>query len=231
MQTIVIQYKRCYSISMNKKTLKIIDVINIVMIIIFNIIIAGSLIYESILLSTLKISTKTFSIHLIQHVIIVLCISVPFFFLKFNIKIGEITKTLYLLFVFFAIWVGSIINIYDKFKYFDIIIHLFSGILISIISFSLIQQQKSRAVQLLLVVSITVFIGVLWEFYEFSFDNLLNLNMQRTASPYTGEAYIGKYAIFDTMLDLFSDFIGGLLGGLFITLKKDKQGFLIYKIN
>ena len=68
-------------------------------------------------------------------------------------------------------------------------------------------------------------------FYEFSFDNLLNLNMQRTASPYTGEAYIGKYAIFDTMLDLFSDFIGGLLGGLFITLKKDKQGFLIYKIN
>ena len=57
-------------------------------------------------------------------------------------------------------------------------------------------------------------IGVLWEFYEFTFDGLLGLNMQRYMAT-GGELLRGRAALMDTMGDLFMDFFGSLGLALF----------------
>ena len=52
-------------------------------------------------------------------------------------------------------------------------------------------------------------IGVLWEFYEFTFDGLLSMNMQRYMAA-GGVLLRGRAALMDTMGDLFMDFFGSL---------------------
>ena len=55
-----------------------------------------------------------------------------------------------------------------------------------------------------------VTLGVVWEFYEFTFDGLLGLNMQKFALE-NGTQLIGRAALTDTMIDLFVDAVGALL--------------------
>ena len=50
---------------------------------------------------------------------------------------------------------------------------------------------------------------VLWEFYEFTFDGLLGMNMQRYMAA-GGELLRGRAALMDTMGDLLMDFLGSL---------------------
>ena len=52
-----------------------------------------------------------------------------------------------------------------------------------------------------------VTVGVLWEIYEFSFDGLLGLNMQKFRLE-DGTQLIGRAALQDTMKDLIVDVVG-----------------------
>ena len=64
--------------------------------------------------------------------------------------------------------------------------------------------------------------GVFWEFYEYSFDGLLGLNMQKFALE-DGTQLVGRLALADTMTDLFVDALGAgiisIIGGLSIKYK------------
>ena len=46
-----------------------------------------------------------------------------------------------------------------------------------------------------------VTLGVVWEFYEYTFDGLLGLNMQKFALE-NGTLLIGRAALADTMMDM-----------------------------
>jgi uncharacterized membrane protein YjdF len=48
--------------------------------------------------------------------------------------------------------------------------------------------------------------GAIWEIYEFTFDGLLGLNMQKFLLE-NGEALVGRAAVVDTMKDLITDAI------------------------
>ena len=67
-------------------------------------------------------------------------------------------------------------------------------------------------------------VGALWEIYEFSFDALLGLNMQKHTTE-TGAALVGTAALADTMKDIIVDALAALavsiIGG--ITAKKRKK--------
>ena len=67
-----------------------------------------------------------------------ICLSIiPIMFLPyiikrlFKIKINDSIIFMYLIFIFFAHFLGSIINLYNSIKYYDRIAHLISGILTS----------------------------------------------------------------------------------------------------
>lgn len=184
----------------------------------------AGIIFEAVLLGTASTTTKLGLIHIGQYAVMIFCIYLPIILEALHFKVGYIVWGLFYLFVFLAIFVGSIINVYDKFAQWDVVVHAFSGALIALFALSLIKDAKNPWVCLLIAISIAVFVGVLWEFYEYSFDYLLKLNMQRTASPITGAAYTGRAAINDTMLDLFSDFAGALVSGILCVVFRNRLG-------
>ena len=55
-----------------------------------------------------------------------------------------------------------------------------------------------------------VTLGVFWEIYEFTFDGILRLNMQKFMLE-NGTQLIGRAALLDTMKDLIVDCLGALI--------------------
>ena len=58
--------------------------------------------------------------------------------------------------------------------------------------------------------SFALMIGTLWEIYEFSFDSILGLNMQK-ARLEDGTPLVGNAALTDTMKDLIIDALAALV--------------------
>ncbi len=122
-------------------------------------------------------------------------------------------KIFIILFIFIALYLGSIHNFY-KFNYFDTFLHFSSGIMLSFIAdnWLSIEYKKTDRKNLSLffanvfTISFAVFCGVVWEIYEFSMDTFFNLDMQR----------IKAFKFSDTMVDLIADLSGALL---FIVIK------------
>ena len=66
-----------------------------------------------------------------------------------------------------------------------------------------------------------VTIGVFWEIYEFTFDGVLQLNMQKFMLE-NGDKLVGRSALADTMKDLIVDCLGAFIVSFmgYISLKK-----------
>ena len=190
-----------------------------------------SIIALSIMFGVGSLGGKAYIIKTIQSVVLAFCFFVPFLFEKFNLRFGLVVLLNYYLFMFIAIFVGSIINIYDEFWPFDIIVHFYSGVLFGLVSITLAKNLSNKLLQFVFCIAIATLIGVIWEFYEFSFDRLLGLNMQRTANVKTLEPFIGWHAISDTMLDLLCDFSGGVLAAslCFASVTKNKNYIIAKK--
>lgn len=131
--------------------------------------------------------------------------------LIFKLNIGKIANISYQSFLFFSILVGSIWRMYDKLACYDIIIHALSGVLIALIAYSLFANyRKNNKLSLIwlfiLVFSVAMACGGLWEIWEFVTDILLDGNSQRV------NGFMGRDAVMDTMLDILCDFCGGVIG-------------------
>ena len=167
---------------------------------------------------------------------------------KFKIEIPTLMEGIIFVFIFCAQILGELQCYYIQFKYWDTMLHTVSGFLFAAIGFSLIDiiNRDSRIKFHLspLYVSIAAFcfsmtVGVFWEFFEFSADMLLNLDMQKdtiingfssvlfdatntNTAVYSGEilqteingriidGYI-DIGLIDTMADLFVNFVGALV--------------------
>ncbi len=106
----------------------------------------------------------------------------------FGIKIPSAFEIIVLLFIFSAEILGEISNFYTKFAYWDTMLHTVNGFMCAAIGFSLVDilNRSSRAKFRMspFYLSFVAFcfsmtIGVLWEFFEFSGDMLLNYDMQK----------------------------------------------------
>jgi hypothetical protein len=140
-------------------------------------------------------------------------IVVPAFLLKkWRIHVPAEFQMIAAVFVFLSLFLGSARDFYDRFWWWDIVLHAGSGILLGIAGwimlFLLIQSDRlPRAIGPWLVfvfsVSFAVTLGVLWEIFEFAVDSLWpNVNMM---SNETG--------VVDTMQDLIVDFFGAVIVG------------------
>lgn len=138
---------------------------------------------------------------------------------KIKIEIPSTMLLLYTLFLYCAIYLGEVKNFYYAIPYWDTILHTFSGAMLGALGFSfvsLLNRQQQIPVQLTPVfVSLFAFcfaitLGVFWEIYEFTFDGLLGLNMQKFALE-TGELLVGRNALTDTMKDLIVDSLGAFV--------------------
>jgi len=168
-----------------------------------------------------------------QNWIIVFITSLTFiltflpYFIKstYKIKLPLGFEVIIILFVYAALFLGEVHKYYTKFWWWDIILHTSSGIAFGfigfIVLFILYKSKKIEARPITIAIfsfTFAVAIGAIWEIFEFSIDQIFNLNMQ-------------KSGLTDTMWDLIVNTSGALIasisGFFYIKLKKI---FIVKKI-
>lgn len=143
----------------------------------------------------------------------------PNFLRKFELDIPDFIYIIFICFCLAHFFCGEILGFFVKIKWWDSVLHTFSGMIIALLSFSLINllNKNSKGFQLnigfaaLFAFSLAVSIGVIWEIIEFVADVWFGTNMQRayvSTMNGRGAALVGQSALTDTMKDLILDSIG-----------------------
>ncbi|MEW6594641.1 MAG: hypothetical protein AB1413_07210 [Thermodesulfobacteriota bacterium] len=117
------------------------------------------------------------------------------------------------LFVFASLFLGEIRSYYERFWWWDIVLHGSSGLLLGILGFLLVYvlnenkrvdlHMRPRFVALFAAV-FAIATGALWEIFEFAMDQTLGTTMQK---PMLGD----PSGLTDTMWDLIVDSAGALV--------------------
>lgn len=126
--------------------------------------------------------------------------------------------SMYSIYCIFALILGVMLNFYDYISWWDLLMHLFAGIILGFIGNSMLNKiQKGKKsdplVRLFFIIGIACIGGIVWEIYEFAIDAILNIDAQQVML--TG--------VVDTMGDLITDFLGGILAGIYFS-RLDKSG-------
>ncbi len=152
----------------------------------------------------------------------------------FKLMVPGVMCILYYVFLYCAIFLGEIFSFYYRIPIWDSILHAMSAAMLGALGFILVDWlNKDEHVKIsmnplfvsLFAFSFALMIGTLWEIYEFSFDSILGLNMQK-AKLEDGTPLIGNAALSDTMKDLIIDALAALavaVTGFFTNLKKAKK--------
>lgn len=113
-------------------------------------------------------------------------------------------EILIMVFIFASLFLGEF-TFYKMFWWWDAILHGLSGLIIATFAFSLVYiLNRGKKIRLnpffvaLFSFCFAVALGALWEIFEFTMDQILNINMQ-------------KSGLVDTMQDLILDSIGALI--------------------
>lgn len=126
---------------------------------------------------------------------------------RLAVRLPAELEVLAVLFMFAALFLGDIHGYYERFWWWDVVLHVGSGFLLGILGFLLVYvlNQHERiefhmkpGFVALFSFAFAVMMGAVWEIFEFGMDSLFGLNMQRTG-------------LVDTMWDLIVDALGGLV--------------------
>lgn len=138
---------------------------------------------------------------------------------KWKIVVPNTIIILYYVFLYCAIYLGEVFDFYYRIPYWDTLLHAFSGAMLGALGFVLVDiLNKDSHVRVslspffvsLFAFSFALAVGALWEVYEFSFDALLGLNMQKHTTQ-EGALLLGNAALSDTMKDIIIDAVAALL--------------------
>ena len=138
---------------------------------------------------------------------------------KLHMTIPNFIYVMYYIFLYCAIILGEVMNFYYIIPHWDIILHFFSGAMLGALGFILVSQLNdsekvrvslSPAFIALFAFCFALSCGAVWEVYEFVFDGLLGLNMQKFITA-SGEVLTGHLALRDTMTDIIVDAAAALL--------------------
>jgi len=138
---------------------------------------------------------------------------------KLRLMVPNAMCILYYIFLYCAIFLGEIFSFYYLIPHWDLYLHAMSGAMLGALGFILVDWlNKDEHVRLsmspifvsLFAFSFALAVGALWEIYEFSFDGILGLNMQKFRNE-DGTLLVGANALKDTMEDLIIDAIAAAL--------------------
>lgn len=179
------------------------------------------------------VSNESYTLMLVQCVLGSVVLHLPQFIgKKLKMEIPGALRLMFSLFLFCAIFLGEVMNFYFLVPHWDDVLHLSSGMMIGFLGYMLTAtlNRKTLAAQSLspiftaiFAVSFALCVGALWEVYEYCFDGLLGLNMQKTMLQ-SGEILVGHNAITDTVKDLVVDTAGALIAAIggYFSIKKQK---------
>ena len=173
------------------------------------------------------------SMYNIQNCIYCLLFSfLPVILRKWNIRATRTLEVYFLLAIVVHFIGGGTLHYYRDDWFFSFIVHLINSFLIATIIYGMLLRHcknQSKFFMFLATVAFTALVGVLWEVSEYAIDGMKSgSNMQRFNNSVTGEAFIGRRALQDTMIDLMMDTLGGVLAGLYFAFTHIK-GIPLYK--
>ncbi len=127
---------------------------------------------------------------------------------RFDIKIPIRFAAAVAVFIFATLFLGEIKDFYERFWWWDVLLHTGSALAFGLTGFILIFMlfEGDRFAAPPLAISFLSFcvamaIGGIWEIFEFAMDQLFGMNMQ-------------KSGLIDTMWDLIVDAIGALIAAI-----------------
>lgn len=144
-----------------------------------------------------------------------------------KIKLPEHMELIYIIFLFFAHFLGSVVNLYSSIYWYDSFTHFVSGILTAILAIAVLfwfqkYDQKSILFNIFFMIAFSLMVASIWEFFEFTSDQLLGGDTQKVLT--TG--------VTDTMKDMIVAFLGAILTAIYYGYEKccnKKQFFYHYE--
>lgn len=183
---------------------------------------------------------------MVQLIAMLFVLRIPKFIkIKFHFDVPNLLDFFLISFAFSGLILGDVFNFYEKIPYWDSILHTFSGVLIAYIGFIIIKYlDKEYTIPLsvsplfmcLIVVSVALAIGAVWEIGEYTVDDIFHTNNQQYMETTRGTLYNqtdvplqGHEALADTMKDLMLD-LGGAVAVAIVEQKnlerKQKKALL-----
>ncbi len=148
---------------------------------------------------------------------------IPFLFaLIFKMKFDTAFLICYEIYIFMGICLGTIWQLYDVITPLDKIVHLIGGGMLALFAYSVYENcRESNKLTLfwlfVLIFSVSMMLGGMWEICEYVVDELFDSNAQRYFGLY------GHDALNDTMLDLICDFVGAIVGATIAVFVEKKH--------
>ncbi len=131
----------------------------------------------------------------------------------FHFRFSDFINSFISIFVFLSQILGRVYEFYIIFSFWDIFLHTLAGILFYYIGQELIlyfnHQSIKQGIVIFFCICFSLAMGVLWELFEFIFDQVFHMNMQGA------RGLVGVDAILDTMSDLVVLTMGAFLSALF----------------
>ena len=172
----------------------------------------------------------------LQYVAMFIILALPIVLRKrFLLNVPLILTIAIAVFAFVAMVLGDGLNFYGRYPWWDSLLHLFSGGVLSFIGLwvvhillsdedKVIFRNKYFLALFLLMFSLAC--GAIWEICEYTYDDLFGTNTQQFMETTTSSIYSeedipleGHEALRDTMTDLTLDFLGGLIVALIVLFR------------
>ena len=138
---------------------------------------------------------------------------------NFRIVLPAEIELAVLLFVYVALFLGNVRDYYEKFWWWDHIMHTAAGVVLGFFGFMILYElyvhnniKMSPLLLSFLAFTFALAMGALWEVFEFTADKMTGSNLQKSND--------------DTMWDLIADSVGAVsvsIAGYFY-VKKGKRG-------
>lgn len=149
---------------------------------------------------------------------------------RMPVRIPAEYELLTILFVFGALFLGEFHSYYERFWWWDIVLHASSGLLLGILGFLLVYVlNENKRIDLhmrpgfvaLFAFVFAVAVGAFWEIFEFAVDQVFGTTMQK---PMLDD----PSGLTDTMWDLIVDALGALVISVFAWwhLKRNQRSFV-----
>lgn len=179
----------------------------------------------------------------------------------FKVYFTPFIRIIIQLFIFSALILGEMCFLYGRIKIWDVLLHFTSGFIFGAVGVSLCIRLNKKTLDsmglspnfiVIAIIGFSVFVGVIWEFFEFICDNSFQTDMQKdsfidsiysitldsrgenhTAKIYgidsfsvQGRIYKGGYldiGLIDTMKDMAVNFAGAIVFGIILLIHLNKK--------
>ncbi|MCI6265899.1 MAG: hypothetical protein MR598_03520 [Erysipelotrichaceae bacterium] len=130
---------------------------------------------------------------------------VPFVASGTKYQLGVQDLFWYYLFIFFAYFLGGVMDFYNQISWYDLLVHFMSGIFSFSIGQFILKKWSSECLsfwnKMIFGLFVVMFVAGIWELFEYSVDFLFGFDFQHQMD--TG--------VVDTMEDILVAFLAGIL--------------------